>query len=93
MKIVELVIDEYDELAGIEAISVVESPAIEEDFIALKKQEVKLVEADKEKRILLGPLLIPNKPIYRKNAEEEYYIYFSRETVRKASEGFLMKGN
>ncbi len=93
MKIVELVIDEYDELAGIEAISVVESPAIEEDFIALKKQEVKLVEADKEKKILLGPLLIPNKPIYRKNAEEEYYIYFSRETVRKASEGFLMKGN
>ena len=93
MKIVELVIDEYDELAGIEAISVVESPAIEEDFIALKKQEVKLAELDKEKRILLGPLLIPNKPIYRKNAEEEYYIYFSRETVRKASEGFLMKGN
>jgi hypothetical protein len=93
MKIVELVIDEYDELAGIEAISVVESPAIEEDFIALKKQEIKLAELDKEKRILLGPLLIPNKPIYRKNAEEEYYIYFSRETVRKASEGFLMKGN
>tara|TARA_R100000697_G_scaffold229_1_gene584 strand:+ start:2629 stop:4191 length:1563 start_codon:yes stop_codon:yes gene_type:complete len=94
MRIVELVIDEFDELAGIEAISVVENPAIEEDFIALKNhQEIKLAEVDKEKRILLGPLLIPNKPIYRKNQEDEYYIYFSRETVRKASEGFLMKGN
>ena len=94
MKIVELVIDEFDELAGIEAISVVENPAIEEDFIALKDhQEIKLAEIDKEKKILLGPLLIPNKPIFRKNAKEEYYIYFSKETVRKASEGFLMKGN
>lgn len=94
MKIVELVIDELDELAGIEAISVVENPAIEEDFIALKNQEeIKLAELDKEKKILLGPLLIPNKPIFRKSGEEEYYIYFSRETVRKASEGFLMKGN
>ena len=94
MRIVELVIDEFDELAGIEAISVVENPAIEEDFIALKgHQEIKLAEIDKEKRILLGPLLIPNKPIFRKNADEEYYIYFSKDTVRKASEGFLMKGN
>ena len=94
MRIVELVIDEFDELAGIEAISVVENPAIEEDFIALKDhQEISLAEIDKEKKILLGPLLIPNKPIYRKNQEDEYYIYFSRETVRKASEGFLMKGN
>tara|TARA_A100001201_G_scaffold35987_2_gene37997 strand:- start:411 stop:2018 length:1608 start_codon:yes stop_codon:yes gene_type:complete len=94
MRIVELIIDEFDELAGIEAISVVENPAIEEDFIALKNhQEIKLAEIDKEKKILLGPLLIPNKPIFRKNGEDEYYIYFSRDTVRKASEGFLMKGN
>ena len=48
MRIVELIIDELDELAGIEAISVVENPAIEEDFIALKdQQEIKLAELDK----------------------------------------------
>ena len=92
MKIVELVIDEMDELNGIEAISVVESPAIEEDFVALKtQQEIKLAELDKEKKILLGPVLIPNKPIYRRNEKEEYYIYFSRNTVRKASENFLLR--
>ena len=49
MKIVELILDDNEDLTGIEAISIVENPAIEEDFIALKKQEVKLVEADKEK--------------------------------------------
>ena len=40
MRIVELVIDENDLESGIEAVSVVESPAIEENFIALKKHEL-----------------------------------------------------
>jgi len=93
MDIVELFIDEENEIGGIDAISVVENPAIEEDFIALKNQEFKLAEVDKEKRILMGPALIPNKPIYRKNGEDEYYIYFSRQTVRKASELFFIRGN
>ena len=92
MRIVELILGD-DELTGIEAISVVENPAIEEDFIALKNEEIKLAEVDKEKRILMGALLIPNKPIYRRKGEEEYYIYFSRDTVEKASQLYLMNGN
>lgn len=80
--------------SGVQAISIVEYPAIESDFVALKKeQEVKLAEVKGEKRVLMGPALIPNKTIYRKNGEEEYYIYFSRDTVRKASELFLSEGN
>ncbi len=92
MRIVELILDEDQEI-GVEAISVVESPAIEEDFIALKSQEFKLAEVDKEKRILMGALLIPNKPIYRRNGEDEYYIYFSKDTVLKASQMYLTQGN
>ena len=91
MRIVELILDEEQEI-GIEAISVVENPAIEEDFIALKSQEFKLAEVDKEKRILMGALLITNKPIYRRNGEDEYYIYFSKDTVLKASQMYLMQG-
>jgi hypothetical protein len=41
----------------------------------------------------MGALLVPNKPIYRENAEDEYYIYFSKETVEKASQMYLTKGN
>lgn len=93
MDIIELFINEDDEVSGIEAISVVENPAIESDFIALKNQEFKLAEVDKEKRILMGAALIPNKPIYRQSEETEYYIYFSKNTVRKASELFFIKGN
>jgi len=93
MRIVELILDEDQEMTGIEAISVVENPAIEEDFVALKAEEIKLAEVDKEKKILLGALLVPNKPIYRRSGEDEYYIYFSKETVRKASELFFINGN
>ena len=92
MRIVELILDEDQEI-GVEAISVVENPAIEEDFVALKSQEFKLAEVDKERRILMGALLIPNKPIYRRNGEDEYYIYFSKDTVLKASQMYLMQGN
>ena len=93
MNIIELILDEQNEFAGVEAISVVENPAIEEDFVALANQEIKLAEIDKERRVLLGALLIPNKPIYRRNGEDEYYVYFSKETILKTSQMFLMKGN
>jgi len=95
MEIIELVIDEEsEEYSGIEAISVVESPAIEEEFIALKKEDqVRLAEVSKEKRLLMGAALIPDKPIYRKSDDNEFYIYFSKETVAKASQMFLKSGN
>lgn len=94
MRIIELLIDEEELYSGIEAISIVDRPAIEEHFIALSKDhKVELAEVDKEKRILMGAALVPNKHIYRQNGEDEYYIYFSEDTVRKASELFLMRGN
>ena len=92
MKIIELILDE-DEAIGVEAISVVENPAIESDFIALNSQEIKLAEINKEKRLLMGALLIPQKPIYRKSGKEEYYIFFSRKTVERASQMYLQNGN
>ena len=97
MRIVELILDEQQMASGIDAISIVEAPAIESNFIALKSHEMKFAQVDAEKRILMGPVLIPDKPIYRKqvmNGEmQEFYVYFSKDTVRKASQMFLLKGN
>ena len=94
MRIVELVLDEDQEMSGIEAISIVESPAIDVDFVALKSEEIKLAEVNKEKKILMGALLIPNKPIFRNSDDQDdYYIYFSKETVEKASQLYLKNGN
>jgi hypothetical protein len=97
MRIVELILDDQQLASGIDAISIVEAPAIESNFIALKSHEVKFAQVDAEKRILMGPVLIPDKPIYRKqvmNGEmQEFYVYFSKNTVCRASQMFLMKGN
>jgi hypothetical protein len=93
MKIIELILDEMQEMMGIQAISIVESPAIEENFVALKTQEVQFAKQDEEKRILLGAALIPNKPIYRRAGEEEFYVYFTKDTIRRASEMFFQNGN
>jgi hypothetical protein len=96
MKLIELIIDEEMELSGIDAISIVESPAIEEDFIALKteQKEYKFAEVDKEKKIIMGAMLVPDKPIYRRDENEgEYYIYFSKDTIRKCMELFFQNGN
>lgn len=94
MKIIELVLDETAMLNGIDAISIVESPAIEENFIALKNQQkVEFATQSEDKRLLIGPALIPNKTIYRHQDGEEFYVYFSKSTIRRASELFLMRGN
>jgi hypothetical protein len=92
MKIVELIIDENDNESGVEAVSVVENPAIELDFVALSKEPVKLAEVDKKRNILMGAALVPDKPIYRNQDNQEFYILFSKDTVRKASEIFFKRG-
>ena len=94
MKLIELILDENEFLSGINAISLVEYPAIEEEFIALNSaKKVEFATQSEEKRILMGAALVPNKPIYRKNGEDEFYVYFTKETIRRASEMFFQNGN
>ena len=86
--------DENEAYNGIDAISIVEAPAIEENFVALKKEQKHFfAKVNEEKKLLMGALLTPNRPIYRRQGEEEYYIYFSRKTVRMASQMFLKGGH
>ena len=93
----ELVIDDGSEELAIDAISLVSAPAIEQDFVYFGKEKNNLTFAkvDKEKRVLISPALIPNKNIFRydPNTDSEYYVYFSPETVRKASELYLKHNN
>jgi len=88
---IELFIDETKEDDGIEAISLVESPAIEENFVALSKHKVEFKTVDSDKRIIVGLALVPDKLIYRRRGDYEYNIVFSKDTVRKASELYLKR--
>ena len=96
-KIVELVIEENNEMLAIDAISLVSAPAIEQDFVFFGKEKHNLTFAkvDEEKRMLVSPALIPNKQIFRydPNTDSEYYVYFSKDTVRQAAELYLKHNN
>jgi hypothetical protein len=86
---IELFIDDENINDGVQAISLVEFPAIEENFVALSEHKVEFKSIDDEKRIIVGLALVPNKKIYRRAKDYEYNIMFSEQTVRKASEIYL----
>ena len=96
-RIVELVIQDDNQELAIDAISLVSAPAIEQDFVYFGKEKsnLTLAKVDEEKRMLISPALIPNKNIvrYDANTDSEYYVWFSKETVRKASELYLKHNN
>ncbi len=96
-KIVELIISDESEELTIDAISLVTSPAIEQNFVYFGKEKNNLTFAkiDEEKRMLVSPALIPNKQIFRynPNTDTDYYVYFSKDTVRKAAELYLKHNN
>ena len=96
-RIVELVIEEDNQELAIDAISLVSAPAIEQDFVFFGKEKNNLTFAkvDEEKRMLVSPALIPEKTIFRYDpqTDSEYFVFFSKDTVRKASELYLKHNN
>lgn len=95
-KLIEWQINEDDEQRGVTAISLVEHPAIESDWMTFSSEEkqLKFAAQDKERQIVMGAALIPKKQILRVDAEgNEYYGFFSSDTVRRGMELFMMDGN
>ncbi len=94
-KVYRMEIKEDDLESGVFALSLVESPAIESNFVYLSKQleMVKLATVNEEKRIIVGPALIPNKNIERidEKTGEVYDIVFPEETVRMSAHLYLKR--
>lgn len=78
---------------GVFAVSLVENPAIEENFVALSQQEIELKVADEDRKVVVGVALVPEKRIYRKMGDKEFNIYFSKETISKAQELYMKNLN
>ena len=90
MKLYELKIEDNED--EVFAISLVESPAIESDFIFFDKEEVMFAATDTEQQMLIGPILLPEKKILRVDGEgQPYHVYFTKETVKKIAQNYLMK--
>ena len=77
------------------AISLVEEPAIEIDYVAFDKDKetkpnLKFIEdKENEKFMILGPALVPDKNIYRNYDGNEFYVSFSAECIEKLSYKFM----
>ena len=76
------------------AMSVVDEPAVESEFVYLSKQKVDKFVAleNKERHMIYGCALRPDFPIYRRDENEEYYLEFSKEAVERLSRNFMVNG-
>lgn len=74
-----------DFVEGMYKISLVDKPAIEENFLYFSEQKAPTLEfADAEKRELVGPIMIPNKPILRFSPDKGYYnVQFTEEIIKE----------
>jgi len=89
-KVYELVIEDKED--EIFAISLVENPAIESDWVYFDKEVIQFAAIDTEQKMLIGPILIPDKKILRVDAEgQPYHVYFTKETVKILAQNYLRK--
>ena len=76
------------------AISLVECPAIESNFVYLSEEKpIQVCLEQDEKHMVFGAVLIPDKPIYRYNQDEEYYLRFPKETIEVLAHDYLQNDN
>lgn len=81
-----------DETLGLQAISLVDKPAIEQDFLLFKDEHICFAK-DESKHVISGPALIAEMPIYRRNQSgEEYYVVFDKNTIAKLVERYSKNG-
>jgi hypothetical protein len=89
--IYELVIED-ENIDEVFAISLVEEPAIESNFVFFDKEKVQFAAISDDKRLVMGPILIPDKKILRIDGEgKPYHVFFKPETIKKLSEMYLKK--
>ena len=82
--------DELDD-SGVNYVALVDQPAIERNFFAFSK-EFKFA-ADEERRIVTGPLMIADLPIYRRNETMgEFYVVFDKAQIELMVQKFMRNG-
>jgi len=95
MELYELIIED-ENTDSVMALSLVENPAIEANWIFFNNQkEIHFATADPDKRTIVAPVLIPDKKIYRidERTGKEYNVFLTAETIEKLAQNYLKNGN
>lgn len=84
--------EDINDDAEVSFVSLVDRPAIKKNWNAFKDvQKFQIVSEDK--RIISGPIMLADSPIYRRDdVYGEYYVAFSKETIAKIVQKFFKKG-
>jgi len=95
LKEIELIVDGDEDF--LTAMGFVDYPAIEKQLVYFGDDRTNFTfgKEIEEQGIIVSPALIADKRIFRFDPEtnEEYYVYFSEDTIRQLSQGFLMSEN
>ena len=93
MKVFYIHINEGDD-TGMDAISLVDFPAVQKNFLCFNKDEAKPLQfADESKHIITGVVILADTPIYRYSPViGEYYVVFSADTIEKMIEKYARNG-
>lgn len=92
LPIYKLIIDESEEL-GVEYVALVDKPAIEKNWMAFSESQQYKFVGNTEKRLISGPLMVADLPIYRRDEQGEYYVVFDAEQISKIVQRFFKNGN
>lgn len=88
LPIYEIVIDENDELTGVDFISLVDEPANDFEWLKFEKQKISF-KSDKKKKMIYGVFISPDKKMYRESESiGQYLTFFSKETIEKIVKKF-----
>lgn len=87
LPIYNLIINDSDDELGVDKMSLVDSPAVNIDFLKFNKEQLSF--ANEEKKIITGVAILADTPIYRRNQLGEHYIIFSKETIYNIVQKFF----
>ena len=93
--VIYLDLEDDDMYSGMEAISFVDAPATEVNWLAFSKDGNKkqLFERNESKRIVTAPVMLAETEIYRHSEElGDYYVKFSADMIHRMRNKYAMEG-
>lgn len=91
--LINMTIDDHEE-TGVDFIALVDTPAIEREWMAFNKQhKLEFKVEDEEQRLIMGAIMVADLPIYRRDEENgEYYVRFNSDSIKKIVHRYFKNG-
>lgn len=75
----------------VDFVALVDKPAIERNFLRFKEDRINFEIQDEDRRIISGPIMLADTPIYRNDNGQEYFVSFPKDTIYKIIKKMFQK--